>query len=98
MASSFKGPGTRLTGIQVRGPGRAVVGDPQTHKVYFLGWGTANVTSPVAIEARIRTGGPPPYVEVMVVDAATNYIYYFDWFGQEAVTPASLGRVRALFK
>jgi hypothetical protein len=97
VVSSFKGPGTRLTGIQSDG-GRVVVGDPQTHKVYFLGWGSANVTSPVAVEASIGTGGPPPYALIMVVDAATNYIYYFDWVGPEPVTPASLGRVRALYE
>jgi hypothetical protein len=97
VVSSFRGPGTRLTGIQAEG-GKAVIGDPQTHKVYFLGWGSANLTSPVGVEASIRTGQPPPYAQVMVVDGATNYIYYFEWFGHEAVGPASLGGVRALFK
>jgi hypothetical protein len=96
VVSSFKGPGTRLTGVQTDG-GKAVVGDPQTHKVYFLGWGSANLTSPVAVDADIRTG-TPPYIGVMVVDAATNYVYAFDWVGPEPVEPSSLGRVKALFR
>ena len=98
VVSSFQGPGSRLTGIQASGPGKAVLGDPSTHKVYFSKWGSVALISPVAVEASIRTGGPPPFAQVMVVDAATNYIYYIEWFGHEAVAPASLGRVRALFK
>ena len=97
VVSSFKGPGNRLTGIQAR-RGNAVIGDPQTHKVYFLGWGSANLTSPVAVYADIRTSGPPPYIGVWVVDAATNYVYAFFWVGPGPVDPASVGRVRALFR
>ncbi len=97
VISSFRGPGTRLTALEARYP-YAVVGDPVEHRVYFLpGFGTAVVTSPVGTCASVKTG-EPPYDDVWVVDAATNYVFRFMWRGSEAVAPASLGRVKTLYE
>jgi hypothetical protein len=74
------------------------VGDPATHRVYFLGFGTFPLGAPVGVWADRKTDGEPPYTYVWVVDAATNYIYKFYGGGIPAVTPTSFGRVKALFK
>jgi hypothetical protein len=96
VISSFRGPGTRLTALEARYP-YGIVGDPATHRVYFLpNFGTAAVTSPVGTCASVKTG-EPPYDDVWVVDAATNYVYLFMWRGSEAVAPASVGRVKTLY-
>ncbi len=85
-----------MTALEARYP-YGIVGDPVTHRVYFLpNFGTAVVKSPVGACAPVKTG-EPPYDDVRVVDAATNYVYLFMWRGSEAVAPASLGRVKALY-
>ncbi len=95
ILSSFRGPGTRLTAIDAVSTGDAILGDPATHKVYFLGYGTGYLGAPVgACHHRLTDG--PPYVRPLVVDSATNYIYEFEWRGHEAVAPASFGRGKAL--
>jgi hypothetical protein len=97
VISSFHGPGTRLTAVEARYPYGGIVGDPATHRVYFLSdFGTAVLTSPVGTCASVKTG-EPPYDDVWVVDAATNYVYLFNWHGSKAVAPASFGRVKALY-
>ena len=99
VISSFRGPGTRLTAVEARYPYSGIVGDPATHRVYFLpDYGTAVVTSPVGTCASVKTGEPPFYDDVWVVDAANNYLYRFIWHGSEAAAPASLGRIKALFE
>ncbi len=97
VLSSFRGPGTRLTAIDAVSTSNAILGDPATHKVYFLGYGTGYLNAPVAACAERLTDGPP-YARTLVVDRATNYIYRFEWRGHEAVAPGSLGRVKGLFK
>ena len=97
VLSSFGGPGTRLTAIDAVSTSNAILGDPATHKVYFLGYGTGYLGAPVAACAERLTDGPP-YARTLVVDRATNYIYRFEWRGYEALTAASFGRVKALFK
>lgn len=96
VISSFRGPGIHLTALEARYPYGGVVGDPLMHKVYFLpSFGMAKLTAPVGTCASVKTG-EPPYGDVWVVDAATNYVYLFKWHGSKAVAPASLGRVKAL--
>jgi hypothetical protein len=96
VVSSFRGPGTRLTALEARYP-YAIIGDPTTGRVYFLpNFGTAVLKSPVGTCASVKTG-EPPYDDVWVVDAATNYVYLFVWRGSEAVAPAPLGRIKALY-
>ncbi len=96
VISSFHGPGTRLTAVEAYSA-YGIVGDPATHRVYFLpNYGTAVVTSPVGTCASVKTG-EPPYGDVWVVDAATNYVYLFVWRGSEAVAPTPLGRIKALY-
>ncbi len=98
IVASFAGPGSRLTGLFASNNGYDyIVGDPDTHKIYFHGYGTGSLHSPIAITAD-QTTGPPPWGHVYVVDANTNYVYNFEWFGQEPVFPSSLGRVKALFR
>ena len=97
IRSSFRGPGTRLTAIDAGDSTEAVLGDPATHKVYFLGYGTGHLDSPVAVCASVLMDDPP-YVRILVVDRTTNYVYLFKWDGSEAVAPASFGRVKGLFK
>jgi len=97
ILSSFRGPGTRLTAIDACNSTEAVLGDPATHKVYFLGYGTGHLDGPVAVCAD-RLADGPPYVHILVVDRTTNYVYLFKWVGYEAVAPVSFGRIKALFK
>lgn len=98
VVSSFRGPGTRLTAIQANFSTDGVIGDRATHRVYFLGFGTASLGAPVGVWADRKTDGEPPYTYVWVVDAATNYIYKFYGGGIPAVAPTSFGRVKVLFK
>jgi hypothetical protein len=98
VVSSFRGPGTRLTAINANFPTDGVVGDPATHRVYFLGFGTAALEAPVGAWADRKTDAEPPYTFVWIVDATTNYIYKFSGAPVPAVVPASFGRVKALFE
>jgi len=97
VVSSFSGPGTRLTAIDATVSTDAVLGDPATHRVYFLGCGSINMAAPVGLWAGRRTG-EPSYTDIWVVNAANNWIYRIDSRGEEAVGPASFGQVKALFK
>jgi hypothetical protein len=83
--------------------GNVIVADETTHKIYCGRYGTISLPRPVGVLASWKTGGggpgePPPFDDIFVSDAATNYVYRFMWRGSEAVAPASLGRVKALFK
>jgi hypothetical protein len=99
VISSFRGPGTRLTAIQAVQSWEYIIGDPSTHKIYFAGYGCANLNAPSAIYAGKGTGDGPPDPEWFnVLDSSTNYIYSFRWVGPEPIDPASLGRVKALFE
>jgi hypothetical protein len=98
IVSSFAGPGSSLTGLFAHSNGYDyIVGDPDTHKIYFQDYGTGSLQSPIAITADMTTG-KPPWGHVFVVDEAKNYVYNFEWYGQEPVAPASLGRVKGLFR
>ncbi len=96
IISTFAGPGSRFTGYFGRGLGDNIIGDPATHKLYFSGWGTANLSEPIGVWAS-ETSGEPPWRYIFVIDKATNYIFWFGWSGQQPVSPASLGRVKGLF-
>jgi hypothetical protein len=97
IISSFRGPGTLLTAIDANDERRAVLGDPATHKVYFLGHGSITIAAPVGLWSDRRTS-PPPYTFVWVVDAATNWVYYIDSTSEEGIVAGSFGRVKGLFK
>jgi hypothetical protein len=98
VLNSFSGLGTRLTAIDVGLSFRtdAIMGDPATHRVYFLGHGALNMATPAGLWASRRTG-EPPYANIWVVNAADNRIYWIDSSGGETVGPASFGRVKGLF-
>lgn len=97
VISSFSGPGTRLTALDAGVSTDAVLGDPTTHRVYFLRCGSMTMAAPVGLWAGRRTGWPP-YANIWVVNGADNRIYRIDSRSEEAVGPASLGRVKALFQ
>ncbi len=97
IINSFNGPGTRLTGFAAGGGQGIIFGDPETHKVYCYGYGNINVNEPIGIDASWLTG-EPPYNDILVLDAATNYIYLYGWSPYTTVTPASLSRIKALFQ
>jgi hypothetical protein len=99
ILGSFAGPGTRLTAIQADGwPLQYICGDPATHRVYFKDYGELPLAQPSAIWATIKLGDDLPIDWFMVLDSAAQYVYVVWWRGPEAVTPASLGRVKALFR
>ncbi len=97
VLSSFAGPGRRLTAIEADYYTRGVLGDPYTHKVYFIGYGSVDLEAPVGLCYDEPTDEDPPYMYIYVVDAATNWVYEYNWSPAAAVTPASLGRVKALY-
>jgi len=99
IVASFGGPGSRLTGLYAYGSGYDyIVGDPDTHKLYFNEYGTGSLQSPIAIAADLTTNGPP-WGHVYVVDQSTNWIFNFEWAGSgEPVTPSSFGRARGIFR
>jgi hypothetical protein len=98
VISSFRGPGSRLTALEGENPGQYIIGDPATHKVYFAGYGELNLSAPAAIWADIKTADERITDQYEVLDSSTNYIYTVRWVGPEATEPASLGRVKALYK
>jgi len=99
ILGSFASPGTRLTAIQANtGPLEYICGDQDTHRVYFKGYGELPLGQPSAIWATMYTGDDLPINWFMVLDSATQYVYVVQWYGPEAVAPASLGRVKALFR
>jgi len=94
IVRSERGPGTRVTASHFSCGGR-LSGDDATHKVYT--WtGTVNVASPAGIspgEFPMQGG----YSNFFVTDMATNTLQGWLWGGVQPVSPASLGRVKALY-
>ena len=95
LVSTFKGPGSRPTGCC--GYGMTLISDSATHTIYEDGVPViTGIQTPVGIDEAHTTDSTDIGHFLFVVDAATNYIYrYDDWV---AVEPASLGRVKALFR
>jgi hypothetical protein len=95
LLATYPGPGARPTGAW--GYAHAYVSDTATHTVYEDGVPViTGIQTPVGLSGTTLTA--PPYdIKLFVIDDATDYYYYY---GREsgAVPPASLGRVKALFK
>ncbi len=95
LIRTYAGPGRRPTGCC--GYAHLYVADAATHTVYENGVPViTGIQTPVGLSGHVLTA--PPYdMHLYVVDDATDRYYYY---GREsgAVFPASLGRVKALFK
>lgn len=102
IVASAPGPGTRVTCVDLKNLGYGPAGDIEQRKVYFLpSWGYAHVAEPVGVYANWITGDgeqEPIYKEVWVVDKSSIYVLVFLWNPAVAITPASFGRVKALFR
>jgi len=94
LVSTFAGPGSRPTGCC--GYGMTLISDSATHTIYEDGRPViVGIQTPVGIDEDHTVGQDIGHF-IWVLDAATNYIYRYDnWVD---VGPASLGRVKALFK
>lgn len=98
VVRSFAGPGSALTAIEIMDPANdAIFGDPQTHRVYVVDYGTIPFGNPAAVDAG-RTAGHPPWDPVYVVDGSSNFIMSYRYNGQPAVVPLSFGRVKAVYR
>jgi hypothetical protein len=98
LLSAFRGPGSRLTACL--GQHGEYLGDAGTHTVYNRrgsSWGPiiTGLEAPVGLSAYAYITDTNPWNGIYVVDAATKYVYRCE--DNAAVTPASLGRVKALF-
>lgn len=97
LVSSYAGPGTRPT--SVGGYGAVVIADADVGKIWHRHrqtWILSGFKNPTGVSA-LMTIDCRSVEEFFVVDAAddTVYVWGSDWC---AVAPASLGRVKALFR
>jgi len=93
---TYSGPGSRPTGCS--GYGHLYVADAGTRTVYENGTPViTGVQTPVGFCAG-WVGTPPYDIYLFVVDDATDRYYYYTRASEVVVCPASLGRVKALFK
>jgi hypothetical protein len=94
LVSTFKGPGSRPTACC--GYGMLLVADSATHTIYEDGIPVIRgIQTPVGIDEAHTLGYGVDHF-IWILDAATNYVYRYDKL--TGVEPASLGRVRALFR
>ena len=99
LISAFRGPGLRPTSCI--GVDWEFIGDGGTHTVYGREGSRwypmiTGIETPAGLSAYQYIKDTPPRTGLYIVDAATKYIYNYE--NNAAVTPASLGRVKALFK
>ncbi|MEE8638822.1 MAG: hypothetical protein V3T41_00265, partial [bacterium] len=95
LIRTYAGSGRRPTGYF--GYAHMYVSDSATHTVYENGVPViTGIQTPVGLSGCVLTA--PPYdMHLYVVDDATDR-YYFYHCSQTSVFPASLGRVKALFR
>jgi hypothetical protein len=92
LVSTFAGPGLRPTAIT--GYQTTLIADSATHTIYENGVPViTGITTPVGADVDASTDY---HVNLFVVDDATDRIYIYR--KTVAVAPASLGRVKALYK
>jgi hypothetical protein len=91
LISSFQGPGKRPTAACGN-----IIGDSGTGWVYARDGGFP-LKAPGGVVSDFMTG-PPFYDRIYVTDTATNTLQLWFAGGTPAVSPASLGRVKALFQ
>jgi len=89
VVSSETGPGSRVTATAL------AVGDEGTHTVYT--WdGDFRVSAPGGVVSAAHQGNR--YYNVWVTDMASNTFQFWGHDPEPAIDPASLGRVKALFR
>jgi hypothetical protein len=94
LASTFAGPGSGPTACC--GYKTTLVADAATHTVYEDGVPViTGIETPVGADEEASTDYDY-YVALFIVDDATDRIYFYN--KTVAVTPASLGKVKALFE
>jgi hypothetical protein len=95
LISAFRGPGSRPTACL--GEHGEYIGDAGTHTIYLSNKYPiiTGIETPVGLSSYEYITDTDPWKGIYVVDAATKYIYNCE--DNAAVTPASLGRVKALF-
>ncbi|UCH77943.1 MAG: hypothetical protein JSU81_09500 [Candidatus Coatesbacteria bacterium] len=96
LLATYAGPGARPTGCW--GYAHTYVSDAATHTIYENGVPViTGIQTPVGLSGRTLTA--PPYdMGLYVVDDATDRYYYYGRVSETRVEPASLGRVKALFR
>ena len=95
LVGSYAGPGRRPTGCC--GYAHFYVADAGTHTVYEEGIPIiTGIQTPVGF-SYTWSMAPPYDIMLYVIDDATDY-YYIYRRDDLAILPASLGRVKALFK
>jgi len=96
LISAFRGPGLRPTSCVYDNWG--YVGDARTHTIYYLRQYPiiTGIETPSGMSHYERPLDTEGGYGLYIVDAATKYIYNYE--PNAAVGPASLGRVKALFR
>ncbi len=97
LLGTFPGPGSRATACAGYSPTPFYVADAETHTVYENGRPViTGIQTPVGMDCTLYIGGDQGNVDLYVVDDASDHIYFYR--RSTAVAPASLGRVKALFR
>jgi hypothetical protein len=95
LVSTIRGPGQNPTACA--GWGAEFITDAGMHAVYFKSRRIIEgIETPTGIWYQQSQSDTEAYWFVFIVDAATKHIYEYN--DNVAVVPASLGRVKALFK
>lgn len=95
LVGTYPGPGERPTSCAGYAPKFVYVADSETNTIYYGGVPViTGIDTPTGLDydEEYADGN----VDVWVVDDATDHIYYY--YNDSAVAPASLGRVKALFR
>jgi len=92
VMSSFNGPGSRVTACWWNG---ALAADSNTHAIYGNGVVIiSGIQTPYGLCGIGTTKNPG--TRLYITDAATDYVFVY--YNGAVVEPASLGRVKALFR
>jgi len=98
ILGSYTPPGYNVTALEVASPfDDAIYGDPTTHRVYVMGYGSFYLENPLGLTSD-RTAGYPEWDGIIVVNGADNRIYQYGFVGPLGVAPASWGKVKALLR
>jgi len=94
---SFGGPGSHPTACAGYSPSPFYVADDATHTVYENAKPViTGIQTPTGMDCTLFIGADQSDVDLYVVDDATDRIYFYR--NSTAVAPASVGRVKALFR
>jgi len=98
IITSYTPPGYQVTALETLYyfPD-GIYGDPATHRVYVMGYGSFYLENPLGLTSDMTTG-TPPWDGIVVVNGADNRIYQYVFVGPLGVAPASWGRIKALLR